>query len=256
MLSLILELQEKLATIALMYARIVPIFMVLPVLKSGVLHSTFLRNTVIFTIIVGLWPEVGAAIPRMELATFETLALAAKEVVIGASIGFILTLPFWIFDALGDYIDVARGSSMGSLLDPTTGQESTEIQNFVNFSICAVYLQLGGMRLLLETLVQSYRAIALDQYMHINFDLVAKFIGQLFERGFILASPVLLTLLLTEALLGLLSRFTPQLNAFSVAITIKSTIAIAILSLYFWQVLPDQLSQFMNEYSRWDLVTP
>jgi len=94
----------------------------------------------------------------------------------------------------------------------------------------------------------------LDDGITVNISVALQFLGELFEHGFILAAPVLLTLFLTEALLGLLSRFTPQLSAFSVAMTIKSTIAIFILSLYFGYMMPDQLPQFMEKYAQWHLL--
>jgi type III secretion protein T len=143
---------------------------------------------------------------------------------------------------------------MGSLIDPTSGQESTEMSNFISFCVCVMYLELGGLKIMLITLVQSYHNIGLDDGITVNISVALQFLGELFEHGFILAAPVLLTLFLTEALLGLLSRFTPQLSAFSVAMTIKSTIAIFILSLYFGYMMPDQLPQFMEKYAQWHLL--
>lgn len=254
MLHLLLEWQDRLTTVLLMFARIGPIFFILPVLNNSVLANGLIRNAVIFAIIIGLWPVINTSHPVPELNSIAYVALAFKEVLIGCSIGFTLSLPFWIFNALGAYIDVARGSSMGSLLDPTSGQESTEMQNFINFCVCVMYLQLGGMHIILEALVQSYANISLSQGISVNLDVVLPFLGQLFARGFVLAAPVLLTLLLTESLLGLLARFTPQLSAFSVAMTIKSSVAIFVLSLYFWHMVPDQLPQFMIEYSHWEIL--
>jgi len=254
MLSLYLELQERLAVVALMYARIVPIFVILPVLNNGVISNMVVRNSIIFAIIVGIWPVVDTGTMTIQLGSLNYVALAAKEVMIGTGMGFVLALPFWIFSALGSYIDVARGSSMGSLIDPTSGQESTEMSNFISFCVCVMYLQLGGLKIMLSMLVQSYQNIGLDDGIRVNIDVALQFLGELFAHGFILAAPVLLTLLLTECLLGLLSRFTPQLSAFSVAMTIKSTIAIFILSLYFGYMLPDQLPQFMEKYAHWNLI--
>lgn len=252
--SLILELQERLTVVSLMYARIVPIFVLLPVLNNSVISNLMIRNAVIFVIIIGIWPSIDTGLMATQIGSLNYVGLAAKEVMIGASIGCVLALPFWIFSALGSYIDVGRGSSMGSLIDLTNGQESTEMSNFISFCVCVMYLQLGGLKLMLTTLVQSYRSIGLDDGITVNISLALQFLGELFGHGFVLAAPVLLALFLTEALLGLLSRFTPQLSAFSVSMTIKSTIAIFILSLYFGYMMPDQLPQFMEKYAQWHLL--
>ena len=254
MINIILELQDRLITVALLYARITPIFMILPVLNSSVLGNNFIRNAVILAIIIGLWPAIDLTLPVANPSILEYVGLAMKEVLIGSTIGFVSSIPFWIFNAFGAYIDVARGSSMGSMIDPTSGQESTEIQNFINFCVCAVYLQLGGLNLLMEGLVLSYQNIGLKQGLSINLNQVVPFLGEVFNNGFILAAPVLLTLLMSEVLLGLLSRFTPQLNAFSVSMTIKSVIAIFVLSLYFWHIMPEYLTQYMHDYAEWNLL--
>ncbi|MCD6027535.1 MAG: hypothetical protein K0R08_2054 [Solimicrobium sp.] len=248
MLSLFAEWQDRMTTIALMYARIVPIFILFPILNSNVLGSILIRNVVIFLIVIGLWPVLETNIPVSFLNPGDYSVLVMKEVAVGASIGFTLALPFWIFSALGAYIDVARGASMGSLIDPTNGQESTEAANFINFCVLVAYLEIGGMRYFLETLLQSYEMIGITQGFALNIEGIILFLGEIITQGFILASPVLLMLLMAECLLGLFSRFTPQLNAFSISLTIKSVMAFFILSMYFWQVLPEKLLIFMDDY--------
>jgi type III secretion system export apparatus protein len=249
MIGLFAELQERLATITLMYTRILPIFLLLPFFNNSAIGSVVVRNSIIFVLIIGLWPSLDTALPLSTLTLADIGALSAKEGLIGLSIGFTLALPFWIFSAFGAYIDVARGASMGSLIDPTNGQESTEAANLINFCVVVAYLELGGMRYFLDTLFQSYQLIGLAQGFTINLEGIIIFLGQIIAQGFVLCAPVLLMLLLTECLLGLFSRFTPQLNAFSVSLTIKSVIAFFILSMYFWQVLPEKLQIFMDDYS-------
>jgi type III secretion system export apparatus protein len=248
MLSLLTELQERFVMIALMYARIVPIFVFFPLFTSNVLGSLLIRNALILLIIIGLWPVFETNLSLSALNDMDYAVLVAKEGIIGASIGLTLALPFWIFSALGAYIDTARGASMGSLIDPTSGQESTEAANFINFCVLVVYLEIGGMRFFLETLAQSYQTIGLMQGFTINLEVLVLFLSQIITEGFIVAAPILLMLLLTECLLGMFSRFTPQLNAFSLSLTIKSVIAFFVLLMYFWQVLPEKLLIFMGNY--------
>lgn len=254
--QLFLGWQDKVAVAVLIYARITPIFMIVPVLSSSVLANMQIRNAIIFAMIVGLWPVLDTEQPQLTADLLAYAALILKEVIVGTAIGFVLALPFWIFNAMGAYMDVARGASMGSMLDLTSGQESTEIENFVGFCVCVVYLELGGLTLILDTLIGSYHQIGLNQQARINLDQIATFLNLIFGQGFVLAAPVLLTLLLLEALLGLLSRFTPQLSAFSVAMTIKTSIALCVLSLYFWQFMPERMMMLAKTYAYWLMLDP
>ena len=55
--------------------------------------------------------------------------------------------------------------------------------------------------------------------------------------GFIVVSPIVLTILLNDLILGLISRASPQINAFQISFTIKPMLGLAIfimiLPLYF-----------------------
>jgi type III secretion protein T len=74
----------------------------------------------------------------------------------------------------------------------------------------------------------------------------------------VISAPVVATLLLSEALLGLLARFAPQMNAFSVSLTVKSAVALLVLLLYFGTYLPDEILRMgataQNQLSAW-LIT-
>jgi type III secretion protein T len=63
----------------------------------------------------------------------------------------------------------------------------------------------------------------------------------LVSKTLVISAPVVATLLISEALLGLLSRYAPQMNAFSVSLTVKSLVALAVLMLYFGAHLPDEI---------------
>ena len=52
----------------------------------------------------------------------ETLLIVAKEAFVGMTMGFIVALPFWIFEAAGFVIDNQRGASLGSTPESGHGQ--------------------------------------------------------------------------------------------------------------------------------------
>ena len=70
-------------------------------------------------------------------------------------------------------------------------------------------------------------------------------LNQVISKAVVLASPVVAALLLSEAVLGLLSRFAPQMNAFAVSLTVKSAVALLIMLMYFGPVLPDTVARLV-----------
>jgi type III secretion protein SpaR/YscT/HrcT len=222
-------------------ARVGPIFFMLPFFNSSVLSGAT-RTAVILIISLGFWPLPMEAMAHIETSVY--IAAIAQELFVGVVLGGILAWPFWIFHAVGGFIDNQRGATLSSTIDPANGIDTSELSNFFNVFCTAIYLQSGGMLKFVEAVSDSYRLC--DPLQGCNFAIapLMSLLNSLLESAIILASPVIAGLLLSEFTLGLLSRFTPQLNAFSISLTVKSVVTFFILLIYFSPLSPDQISHF------------
>ncbi|KML40111.1 hypothetical protein VL15_38280 [Burkholderia cepacia] len=226
--------------LALGFVRISPVFYLLPFLNSDVLTGS-VRNALIALVVIGLMPFHGDALPAVTGHIPFYSGLIVREFIVGILLGLMLGVPFWAFHALGCIIDNQRGATISSSMDPANGVETSELAGFLNVFSAAIYLQRDGLVLMMRTLADSYRIMPLTGEFHLALYPVLTLIGETVWNGAVLASPVLITLLLTETVLGLLSRFAPQLNAFSVSMTVKSLIAIFVMLLYFGPELPHRM---------------
>lgn len=227
---MLFEFQPLVMKLALGYARIAPVFYLLPFLSGNLLGSQIIKNTLIVLVALGLsalMPDVAAASAGGGL-----LAQAVVEGLIGLCVGVMLVLPFWVVHAIGAIIDNQRGATLSNTMDPINGVETSELSNLFNLFVAAIFLQGGGMRLVLESLAASYRLYPPGVSWSLNFPVLLGLLDSMIGRALVLASPVMICLFLTEVALGLLSRFAQQLNAFSVAMTVKSTVAFLILLIY------------------------
>ncbi|QWA10505.1 SpaR/YscT/HrcT type III secretion system export apparatus protein [Sodalis ligni] len=235
-ISSIFDIQHGLAAMVLGSVRITPAFFLLPFLSSSVVSAT-IRMPVIMLIGLSLWPHPINALPLEHVADY--MKILAQEAFIGLILGIVFALPFWVMHAIGSVIDNQRGATISSTLDPMTGVDTSELANLFNLFAGALFLFGGGLMLMMEGFKRSYQLC--DPFLACSPPLapVMGLLSYLVTKMMILASPVLAALLLSEMLLGLLSRFAPQMNAFSISLTIKSLIAFFILILYFSPVLPD-----------------
>ena len=62
-------------------------------------------------------------------------------------------------------------------------------------------------------------------------------------------SPIVSMLLFSEIILGLLSRFAPQMNAFSVSLTVKSAVAFIVLILYLGGIVSNYIFDLFLDVS-------
>ncbi|EER9981238.1 SpaR/YscT/HrcT type III secretion system export apparatus protein [Escherichia coli] len=231
---LFFDIHAGLAGAALGVARVAPVFFILPFLNNGVL-SGVVRTAVIMLVVLGMTP-FGPAEREAVMNIFGCPCLL-REALIGIVLGCLLSWPFWVFHAIGCIFDNQRGATLSSSIDPANGVDTSEMATFMNLFSAVVYLQGGGMQMMLETLRHSYQFCGLTTGCMPALPLLLGGIGKITARALVLASPVLAVLLLGEIMLGLLSRFAPQMNAFAISLTVKSLLALFILLIYFSPVL-------------------
>ncbi|WP_249541598.1 type III secretion system export apparatus subunit SctT, partial [Escherichia coli] len=218
---------------ALASARIAPIFYLLPFLNTGYLTGS-VRMPVMILIAVSVWPfnltDYNVIKEKVNLISI------LFEVCIGFILGILLSLPFWIFQAVGAVCDNQRGSMMSSVFDPTTGTDTPELARLFNLFACVIYLHNGGMVYLVDTVTKSYYICMPFEKCKISIPYLFNYLNYLVKQTILISSPVVGVLLCVEVFLGLLSRFASQLNAFSVLLSVKTFAAICIILLYFTTV--------------------
>ncbi|EBH8768143.1 SpaR/YscT/HrcT type III secretion system export apparatus protein [Salmonella enterica] len=228
------SIHDGLAVAALGFARVAPVFFILPFLNNGVL-SGVIRTAVIMLVVIGMNPVESSE--WLSAGGVPGWPVILREAAIGLLLGCLLSWPFWVFHAIGCIFDNQRGATLSSSIDPANGIDTSEMANFLNLFSAVIYLKGGGMLMVLETLNRSYQLCGIDTACIPSLSLLLGFVNQIITRALVLASPVLAALLLSEIVLGLLSRFAPQMNAFAISLTIKSTLTLFILLIYFSPVL-------------------
>ncbi|MBJ7517656.1 MAG: flagellar biosynthetic protein FliR, partial [Stenotrophomonas sp.] len=163
-------------------------------------------------------------------------------------LGLLLALPYHVFHAIGSVIDTQRGAGVGAMLDPLTGVEATEMANLLQMMSAVVFLVAGGLVPLLEAIQGSYVLVPMGGSFLPELSGMHSFVDIVLSAAMRMAAPVLLLLLLVEILLGVISRFAQQLNAFSVSLAVKSMLAFAAMLVYFMLSMTDQVPALWRQY--------
>ncbi|KVN98550.1 type III secretion system protein [Burkholderia ubonensis] len=238
---------------AIAYARIAPIFFLLPIFSDRALVGTVLKNTVILAVVIGLGPAL--PVVRGDAGAVFLLLLALKEAAVGLVVGASLALPFWVASAIGEMIDNERGATMADSIDPASGVESSVTGPFIGLCYTTLFLQEGGMRKIVEVLAESYQYVGAGGVIEGNVLRLGGLLNDVVGKGLVMAAPVLITTFLTDALLGLVSRFCPQLNAFSISTSVKSIIAFSVFLMYFGIAIPGSLTELLGAHPFRSLLT-
>ncbi|MEX3846694.1 type III secretion system export apparatus subunit SctT [Paraburkholderia sp. BR10882] len=226
-------LYREIGALAIGYARVAPVFYLLPFLNDRVIVSTVLKNTIIFFVVGGLWHAVGH--PLWESST-AMLWLAVHEVTAGLVLGVTLSLPFWVAITVGELVDNQRGATISDSIDPATGVASSILAPFLSLFYAALFLQQGGMLFIVKAIFESYLYLPAGATPHVNIWHFGSLLSNLVGKGAALATPALLSVFLSDVILGLFSRFCPHVNAFSLSLGVKSIVAFLVFHLHFLQV--------------------
>lgn len=162
---------------------------------------------------------------------YQFAALAAKEFIVGLTLGYVSYLVFTAIYIAGQIIDMLIGFGMVNVLDPVSNIQIPVTANFYFIISMLVFLSANGHHLLITALFESYEFVPLGS-AEFGVDAVNSIIrifGNTLVIGFRIAAPITAAILLTDIALGILSRTVPQLNVFVVGMPLKILIGASVI---------------------------
>ncbi|EET7642253.1 EscT/YscT/HrcT family type III secretion system export apparatus protein, partial [Escherichia coli] len=109
--AILYQLHSLLAATALGFCRLAPTFYLLPFFASGNI-PTVVRHPIIIVVSCALVQHYHYEL--LNLNEIDIALFAAREIIIGLFIACLLASPFWMFLAIGSFIDNQRGATLSS----------------------------------------------------------------------------------------------------------------------------------------------
>lgn len=220
-------------------ARPLAFVFVMPLFTRFGLQEGLIRGGILVAFAAPVFPGVTQALAAQPPLAMPVLAaLLVKELLVGLLLALILGLPLWAVVAAGDIIDMQRGASMSTLVDPGSGDDTT-LTGTLFFPLTAFVLVTSCWftEVVLEALYGTYRAWpVLAPLPPLDAGAGAAALGlldALIETGVVLSVPILGPLLLAEVAMALAGRYTQQINVMFLAMSVKQAIYILLLPVYF-----------------------
>jgi flagellar biosynthetic protein FliR len=165
---------------------------------------------------------VNRTLPSPELLSV-SLALAG-EVFMGLMIGFGVRALFSAVAIGAELSGLQMGFGVVTLYNPLSGQADSVTARLVGMMAIILFFAMNAHHLLIQVLVLSFARVPFSG-VTLSAGLFSHLVvlsGNMFYFGMKIAVPVMISLLLANGSLGLLSRLVPQVNIFmtSFAVTI------------------------------------
>jgi len=242
---LVSVLEGQVLLVAVGMTRLATAFLLLPLFSSNLIPP-LIRNS----IFVALTLVVLVAHGPVEIDFMggtQLLSVFVVEVVLGAALGLFFGLFLWAFEAAGEVIDTAIGTSMAMIHDPISGNEVTLFGEFLGRWANYLFMASGGMILITGVVLNSFAlwpiGVPLPQIASDSVQIFLSEFSVFFSLMLMLAAPLLLIIFLVDLSMGLVNRFAQQLNVLFLSISIKSILSLVILAM----LLPSLTQVFVNE---------
>ncbi|HEX5035682.1 MAG TPA: flagellar biosynthetic protein FliR [bacterium] len=211
-----------------MLTAVIPFLVGKPV--PGMIRLGFSLVMVIF-LYPYLVPEDHSLVPTAPMMLF---LLYFKEAFYGIAIGIMASIVFHAFEAAGGVVDNQRGAAQARLLIPQLGEQGS-LFSTLNFQLgIVIFLTLNGHLYFLKALIESYQVLPLFELPAHRLDLLAlsqefiKATGGVLVTALQLTAPVLISIFVTDVVLGIMSKSAPAINVYELGFAIRGILGVLI----------------------------
>ncbi|MEE2937481.1 MAG: flagellar biosynthetic protein FliR [Planctomycetota bacterium] len=219
----------------LVLTRLSTLLMAMPAIGVGIPRRV--RAFLAFLLTVLLLPSVAGigeaeSLPAIDNLIDLTIAIA-REALIGLLIGATVQLIITGLQLGGEAITSTGGMQLGDAVDPTSSASMPSIARLVGMLVTAIMLAIGGHRIVLNLLLESFEAMPAG---HVEFrsSMMTLVVDQLsagMSVGLRVAAPVIAALLLSNLVTGLISRTLPQINVLAIGLSINALAMLIVFSI-------------------------
>jgi flagellar biosynthesis protein FliR len=229
-----LDWTSFLSALALTLARVSGMVVFAPFFSSTALP---VRTKAVFVGAVAyLLAPLVAALPLAQVSLSFSALLG--ELAVGLVYGLTLTLLTEMMIFAGQIVGAQFSFSAVNLLDPTSSIQTPLMGDLLQLMGTLVVIAAGLDRILLASMVRSFRVVPLGSYALAPTTALAivRAAGGIFLAAVELAAPILAATMLVEVAVSLLGKLSPQLPVMSLTVPLKTLTGFALLtgSLALW----------------------
>lgn len=217
------------------YIRLSAFLMAVSVIFPSGTPKTFkLAFTLVLSIIVGSLVDINIVANNMA----DLIRYTVIETINGLLLGYMVMLCFNVLKFAGSLMDFQMGLSMANMYDSATQTNASLIDRLMYWLGVMVFFGINGHHTLIVSMVESFNYIGVGDIVVINnLGYVLETFTKLMNTGFKIAIPFTLTLLLTELLMGLISRSVPSFNVMMIGMPIKMLVGTILLTVLLPMIL-------------------
>jgi len=182
------------------------------------------------------------AVPMVSVFSTDALLIAAQQIIIGVALGFLMQMAFQALIFGGQVMAYSMGLGFANMMDPTNGVQVPVVAQFWLILAMLAFVMMNGHLVLISAIVDTFTVlpIATDGLSRAGMWELISWASRMFAAGVLMAMPVIISLLLINIGMGVVSRAAPQLNIFAIGFPITLMMGFLLI----WMTLPQVMNSF------------
>jgi flagellar biosynthetic protein FliR len=240
-----ISLAQMVGAVLVIGIRVSGLMLFAPFFGSAVVPPR-IKIVLVVAITAVLYPVYAPHLRAVDLSHWPLLV--ASEMVVGIAMGVATNVVFEAAQMAGSILSVQMGYSLVNILDPNTQVDSTVIAFFHQSMAMLIFLGLDVHHWILRAVAHSF-----DYLPPGSATLNPMFVQALLHEGAVIlelgiqiAAPVLSATLLTDVVLGLMGKASPQMPLMLLGPAVKSMLGVTIfgVTMRFW---PHLFERYFSE---------
>lgn len=229
------------------FSRIIGFFVTIPIFNSSNIPA-YAKISISLLVSFVLLPIIKTTSPMDQEKLLELMLFLSKELLTGIILGFICYIFFSIVYLVGHIVDMELGFMIASVINPEDDTEIPLTANAFYMLASLIFLLINGHHSLIKGFIDSYYIVPLGSlnFNYLMIDSIITTIISTFIIALKMSAPILVSIFLTNILLGILARTMPQMNVFMVGMPLKILVGLIIFAI----VLPLYGGAFEHIYSK------
>lgn len=238
-------------------ARVGAMFGSIPVFSGGQ-TPVQIRVGMAFLFSLVVWPVVQDTMPDKIYEPLEFGVLVAQQTILGLMVGMLGQLVMMAAEFAGSLIGYQMGFAAANVFDPTTQRQVALVSQFQGVFAILLFLAFDVHHLFIEAIVASFKMLPPDQ-LNLSggaVQMIVDYSNHALILSVRLVAPILVILILSNLILGVMSRVFPQLNVFMLSFPLNIGTSLIIMGLVFsvfarslaqeFSLLTDRFLQLFN----------
>ncbi|HEX2973383.1 MAG TPA: flagellar biosynthetic protein FliR [Tepidisphaeraceae bacterium] len=220
---------QLLPAFVLVFFRLAGMLLAAPLFGSGRVPK---RVKLMFALVfaAGLLPSIPVP-SQLPDSTWQLTLSILGELLFGLAIGSALSFVFIAVNWAGEIIGQQMGLGLGQVFDPQFGQSGSVVGDLYFMLTLVIFLVIQGHHAFLRGVRDTFDSLPLftatvDQNL---LDLVTGLLQSATSMAMQLAAPILVAMLITDVVLGFLSKTVPQINVMSAGLSLRALLGIVVL---------------------------